>query len=159
MASHLNDLEQLGSGMYGAILVLPPGETYDPSTDHTFILAWDIKSQEENGLRFVLNGTAEPVPVELEAGKTHRLRIINIAPAGAPRITLVADSATPIPWTPVALDGADLPAALVRERPGQTRVDVGETADFAFTPEAPGTYAILVGRRDRPLLRQELIVR
>jgi len=157
--SHLNDLEQLGSGMYGAILVLPPGETYDPSTDHTFILAWDIKSQEEDGIRFVLNGTAEPVPVELEAGKTHRLRIINIAPAGAPRITLVADGTTPIPWTPVALDGADLPPALVRERPGQTRVDVGETADFAFTPETPGRYAILVGRPDKPLLRQELIVR
>jgi len=157
--SHLNDLEQLGSGMYGAILVLPPGETYDPSTDHTFILAWDVNSQEEDGFRFVLNGTAEPVPVTLEAGKTHRLRIINIAPAGAPRITLVADSTTPIPWTPVALDGADLPAALVRERPGQTRVDVGETADFAFTPEEPGTYTILVGRPDEPLLRQELIVR
>jgi hypothetical protein len=97
--------------------------------------------------------------VELEAGKTHRLRFINIAPAGAMRITLVADSTVPIPWTPVALDGADLPPALVKERPGQMRIDVGETADYAFTPAAPGKYALLFGRPNRPLLRQELIVR
>jgi FtsP/CotA-like multicopper oxidase with cupredoxin domain len=157
--SHLNDVDQLTSGMYGAILVLAPGEVYDPSTDHTFILAWDMKSEDPEGIRFVLNGTAEPAPVELEAGKTHRLRFINIAPAGAMRITLVADSTVPLPWTPVALDGADLPPALVIERPGQMRIDVGETADFAFTPVAPGSYALLFGRPNRPLLRQELMVR
>ncbi len=157
--SHLNDVEQLGTGMYGAILVLPPGQSYDPATDHTFILAWDLGSPDGEGIRFVLNGTADPAPAELEAGKTHRLRFINIAPAGAMRITLVADSTAAIPWTPVALDGADLPPALVRERPGQTRINVGETADFAFTPPAPGTYALLMGRPDRQLLRQELIVR
>ncbi len=83
--SHLNDVDQLSSGMYGAILVLAPGEVYDPTTDHTFILAWDLKSSDREGIRFVLNGTAEPAPVELEAGKTHRLRFINIAPAGAMR--------------------------------------------------------------------------
>ena len=157
--SHLNDVDQLSSGMYGAILVMAPGEVYDPSTDHTFILAWDMKSDDREGIRFVLNGTAEPAPVELEAGKTHRLRFINISPAGNMRITLVADSTVPIPWTPVALDGADLPPALVIERPGQMRIDVGETADFAFTPAAPGRYALLVRRLDRSLLRQELIVR
>jgi FtsP/CotA-like multicopper oxidase with cupredoxin domain len=157
--SHLNDVDQLSSGMYGAILVLAPGEVYDPLTDHTFILAWDLKSNDRDGIRFVLNGTAEPAPVELEAGKTHRLRFINIAPAGAMRITLVADSTVPIPWTPVALDGADLPPALVIERPGQMRIDVGETEDYAFTPAAPGSYALLFGRPNRPLLRQELIVR
>lgn len=157
--SHLNDAEQLSTGMYGAILVLPPGETYDPTTDHTFILAWDLKSPNQRGIRFVLNGTPEPAPVELDAGKTHRLRFINIAPAGRMRITLVADSTVPIPWTPVALDGADLPPALVRERPGQMRIDVGQTADFAFTPAEAGSYALLVGRPDRPAMRQELIVR
>lgn len=60
----------------------------------------------------------------------------------------------------VTTTGASVSAAvLVRERPGQTRINVGETADFAFTPPLPGTYALLMGRPDKPLLRQELIVR
>jgi len=157
--SHLNDVAQLTSGMYGAILVLPPGERYDPSTDHTFILAWDMKEMEQGGLRFVLNGTAEPPPLNLRGGATHRLRFINIAPAGAMQVTLVADSTTPVEWTPVALDGADLPPALQVKQPGSMRIDVGETADFAFAPDSTRTYALLVGRPDQPLLRQELVVR
>jgi FtsP/CotA-like multicopper oxidase with cupredoxin domain len=158
--SHLNDVEQLSSGMYGAILVLPPGESYDPATDHTFMLAWDMKGThlDFDEIRFVLNGTAEPAPLYLRRGASHRLRFINIAPAGGTRVTLVADSTIPIPWTPVALDGADLPPALVTERPGQMRIDVGETADFMFTPDSARSYTLLFGRPSRPFLRQELVV-
>lgn len=39
------------------------------------------------------------------------------------------------------------------------RIEVGETADFLFTPDGPGTYALLFGRPDRPLIRQEFVVR
>jgi len=35
------DIEQLTSGMYGAIVVLEKGQKYDPSTDHAFVLGWD----------------------------------------------------------------------------------------------------------------------
>jgi len=49
----------------------------------------------------------------------------------------------PVQWRFVAKDGADLPASQVRDEPGQLRIDVGETYDFLWTPEA-GDYELRV---------------
>ena len=32
--THLHDHRQLSSGLYGAMIVIEPGETFDPATDH-----------------------------------------------------------------------------------------------------------------------------
>lgn len=39
--TYLNDEEQLTSGLYGAILVLEPGDTFDSSRDHAVLVGWD----------------------------------------------------------------------------------------------------------------------
>jgi hypothetical protein len=36
--THLHDHRQLSSGLYGAMVVVDPGETFDPGTDHTLVL-------------------------------------------------------------------------------------------------------------------------
>ena len=39
--THMNDFEQLTSGVYGPIVVLEPGRRFDAATDHVFIAGWD----------------------------------------------------------------------------------------------------------------------
>ena len=36
--THLHDYRQLSSGLYGPLVVVEPGETYDPATDHVVVL-------------------------------------------------------------------------------------------------------------------------
>ena len=38
--SHLNDAHQVASGLYGPIIVLRENQTYDPETDHFYIVGW-----------------------------------------------------------------------------------------------------------------------
>ena len=145
--THLNDLEQLTSGLYGAIIVLPSGERYDPETDHVFVGGWD---GGEDPPQLVLNGDSLPRPLQLRAGVTHRFRFVNIGVAAGFAPRLMRDS-TVVAWRNVAFDGADLAASQVREYRGPFRLDVGQTVDFEWMPPGPGEYAIVInsaGRRD-----------
>ena len=36
--THLHDYRQLSSGLYGPLIVIEPGETFDPATDHVIVL-------------------------------------------------------------------------------------------------------------------------
>ncbi|MBK9548287.1 MAG: hypothetical protein IPO52_04040 [Gemmatimonadetes bacterium] len=65
---------------------------------------------------------------------THRIRIINIGPAGIVQFTMRQDTTTNS-WRALAKDGADLPVARRTARPALVRVDAGETYDFEFTPD------------------------
>lgn len=145
--THLNDLEQLTSGLYGAIIVLPAGQRFDPETDHVFVGGWD---GGDDPPQLLMNGDSVPRVRQLKAGATHRFRFVNIGAAAAIAPRLVRDSTT-VAWRHIAFDGADLAASQVQELRRPFRVDVGQTADFEWTPPAPGDYAIVVnsaGRRD-----------
>ncbi len=37
--SHFNEMQQTASGLYGPIVVLEPGETFDPETDRVLVLS------------------------------------------------------------------------------------------------------------------------
>jgi FtsP/CotA-like multicopper oxidase with cupredoxin domain len=152
--THLNDVRQLTSGLYGALVVLEPGAAFDPATDHVFVLGWDGDGEPP---RFVLNGDTAPPPLTIGAGVPQRLRLINIGPAAQPPLSLWRDGA-PTRWRGLAKDGADLPAGQIGERPARQSVYVGETYDFAFTPRA-GSYELRVGNPARPLIVQRLLAR
>ena len=153
--THLNDVEQLTSGMYGAAVILEKNQKYDPSTDHTFVLGWD----GDKGDKFLVNGDSLPAPLEIEHGKTHRLRFVNIAPADRLLFALRRDS-IPATWTPRAKDGYDLPVGNRKEGPAIRRLNVGETFDAEFSPKSPGEYKITVGVKAKPeLWVQRVIVR
>jgi FtsP/CotA-like multicopper oxidase with cupredoxin domain len=152
--THLNDLEQLTSGLYGAIVVLEPGARFDPSRDHLFIGGWDGQADPP----LLINGDSLPrAPLELAAGVTHRFRFINIGPAGGYWPALRQDS-TLMRWRQVARDGADLPPERATERPAQFRIQVGETWDFEWTPRA-GEYTLGLGERNQPKFVQRIVVR
>ena len=158
--THLNDYEQLTSGLYGAIVVLEPGRRFDPAVDHVYVVGWD---GQDDPPRIVLNGGSLPAPAALRAGVAHRFRFVNIGMADAVRFSILRDS-TVVSWRPLAWDGADLPAAQTGLRAAAASLDVGQTADFLFEPPGPGVYRLALtvpssAPQGIPIVEQQLIVR
>jgi len=139
---HSADDDQLGGGLYGPLIVLEPGQRFDPTTDHIFIAGHDGPDFEGQPREpVVVNGKAAapagtPVSFPLRAGVPNRLRLINITP-GLPALTFVlTDGFSTVRWTPVGKDGAELPPAARVSREARQLVAVGETYDFEITPKA-----------------------
>lgn len=154
--THLNDLEQLTSGLYGAIIVREPREPFDPANDHLFLASWD---GPEDPPRLLINGDSTLAPMTWRPGSRHRIRFINIGAAGLIRVTLTAGADTST-WRAVAKDGADLPPSQTLERPAAAVLDVGETADFEFVPPRRGEYTLRIQRAlKRPPVVQHITVR
>lgn len=137
--THLHEVVQMTSGLYGPLLVLEPGQQLDPATDHVFLVGRD----GEEG-RVLLNGDSMPPVARWTAGATHRLRLINIMPYGRFTWRLMAGD-TLATWRALARDGADLPPNQQRSGRALTVLDVGETADFLLPPTATGTYRLETG--------------
>lgn len=155
--THLDDLEQITSGLYGAIVVLEPGRQFDPRTDHVFVVGWDGQLDPPNHL--LVNGDSASAPLELAAGVPHRFRFVNIGPAQRVFFAVRRDS-TILTWRLLAKDGADLPPRLTVVGPARKRIAVGETFDAEFTPPAPGEYLLTMGPPANQMgYRLRLIVR
>lgn len=154
--THLDDVRQLTSGLYGALIVLGEGETYDPATDHIYIVGWNSPAPQSPA-DLELNGRAEQPVQHAVVGETHRIRVINIAPAGMITARMVQGE-QPVPLRALAKDGADLPVHQQVPVEVSPRMGVGETADFTFTPEKAGTYELVIGYR-RFAWRQPWVVR
>ncbi len=157
--THLGDLIQLTSGMYGAIVVLDPGQTFDPTTDHVYVAGWDGTDDPPS---ILVNGDSVLPPVVFAAGKTHRLRLVNIGPAVPVRVTLARDT-SPVRWRIVAKDGADYPPGRVAAGRAEIEMDIGEVYDAEFDAREPGEYvltiATLVAPPHESVRRQRIIVR
>ncbi len=152
--THMNDVEQLTSGLFGGIVVLEPGQQLHPATDHLYVTGWDGPADPPH---LLVNGDSVAKDLVLQAGVSHRFRFVNIGVAAVGRVAIRRDS-VPVTWRAVAKDGADLPASQQTMRPAVSRVSVGETYDFTWTP-TPGRYRLLIGTPDSVLVTQQLIVR
>ena len=138
--THLNDIEQVTSGLYGPLIVLEPGEQFDPSTDHIFLASWDGPDEPPHVL---INGDSLPRTETLKAGVAHRFRFINIAPAGAVRFSIQRGQDTVMQsWRLLAKDGATVPESRRGLRRAYQPVLIGETWDFLFQPPEPGEYRL-----------------
>lgn len=137
---HQNELGQISSGLYGAMIVLEPGARLDRRTDHVLVVGQAGPQVESPGL---VNGSATPPPLELRVGERHRLRLINITNDWRVSFTLRTNTAV-ARWRPLAKDGAELPAALTVPGPAYLLTGPGEAADFELAPEAPGDYTLEV---------------
>jgi FtsP/CotA-like multicopper oxidase with cupredoxin domain len=135
--SHSNETHQISSGMYGALIVLDSGQTFDPTVDRVFVVG-------ENGPDFNhgrLNGQLQPTEQTLVAGTTYRFRIVSINPDWRVYVSLKADSIVQ-QWRAIAKDGADLPAHQATMRTARILMGPGETADFSVTPRTPGRMTL-----------------
>jgi len=155
--THLNDIEQLTSGIYGAIVVLEPGQRFDNRRDHLFITGWDGEIRAPTLPHLLVNGDSLPGPLVLAAGVAHRLRFVNIGPAGLIRFAIRRDTSL-VNWRRLAKDGADLPPHQAIRSPSAQPIAVGETYDFEFTPER-GRYRLVAEIRENALWMRELVVR
>ncbi len=143
--SHWNDDSQMLDGLYGPLVVLKPGQHYDPVHDKIFVLG-EVPTTRTG--QIVFNGSAASETITLHAGQPCRLRLINITRnQSGLRFglrTLDADGhAHAMPWRPIAKDGADLPPAL--QVPGNGRIiSVGEKLDVTLRPQ-PGDFELYGG--------------
>lgn len=145
--SHLNEMKQINSGMYGALIVTDDPETFDGATDKIVIAGGGGPPPAPDAdMPGFVNGSVEPAPLELYAGTTYRLRLINIHPDWRVEFTLGTDT-TVAKWRPVAKDGADLPQSQRTMRSAYLLTGPGETADFEFTPRAAGLMRLQVRTR------------
>lgn len=144
--THWHDQAQLAGGLYGAMLVLEPGQQFDPSIDHVAVIA--LNGVIVPGARepFALNGRATPAPIMLRAGVRHRLRLINITSTNVGLVVFLNDSSGATQWTPLAKDGAELPTERRQPRPARQPLAVGETYDFEISAPEPQNLWLEVRR-------------
>jgi FtsP/CotA-like multicopper oxidase with cupredoxin domain len=140
--THIDDVKQLSSGLYGPLIVLPLGKRFDPETDRVLM----ISKAGPGGKPIWLNGSQSPELASFKADQVYRLRIINILPENPPIEVTLTRSGIPVAWRPLAKDGADLPEGQRGVRPAKVTITVGETHDFEFRPETSGELTLEVVR-------------
>jgi manganese oxidase len=135
--THIDELRQQRGGLYGALLVVDP-KTYDPAYERVIVLGSPVNVDDN----VLLNGEEHP-DLQMEVGKTYRLRFVQIM-TGRPGmyVALVDPSGAIDQWQAVAKDGADLPAHQAGMRPARQSLSNGETYDALFTPKAAGTWKL-----------------
>jgi FtsP/CotA-like multicopper oxidase with cupredoxin domain len=135
--THANEQLQMGSGLYGPLLVVDSARPYNSEIDKVIVVggAGPADSLPQYGFESpgLVNGSDAPPPIELKLGRTYRFRLININPDWRVIFSLTSQSAL-ARWRPVAKDGADLPPSQRGVRPAWLLTGPGETADFEFTP-------------------------
>ena len=141
--SHLHEMRQIGSGMYGAIIVSDAPR--DTTRDHLIVAGGGgLPMFYKEGPSFLLvNGSRTPSPITMTVGDTNRLRIVSIHADEVLSFRFGTDSAA-ARWRPLARDGADLPTALRTPAIASVRMGPGETADFTYVPTRVGGMKVEV---------------
>ena len=151
--THSADPDQLTGGVYGALLVLEPGEQYDP--EHDRVLVVGTREADFFAKQITMNGEDAPGPMMLKHGERYRLRVINMAPDLGADFQL-GTKEHPATWRAIAKDGADLPARLVTTKEASLHIASGETYDFELKPDGPGEIPIQV---ENPLNKATLVAK
>lgn len=133
--THVSDPNQLSGGVYGGLIVLEPGESFD--AEHDRLLLIGTRDNFFDATRITVNGSEELSPMMLHRGATYRLRVINMAPNFVADVRL-GSKEHPARWRAVAKDGAALPARLAKTEDALLHIASGEAYDFEFKPEAAG---------------------
>ena len=145
--SHFSEAKQMGSGLYGPIIVVEPGQRFDPETDR--ILFFGTAGMGVNPVfgpypSFVMNGKTQPEPMSLKAGTRYRFRLFNLA-GDIPTMVSLNAGGTPILWRAIAKDGYPLPPSQAMSRPAVLIFDPGEIYDFEYTPTVMGEMVLAFG--------------
>jgi FtsP/CotA-like multicopper oxidase with cupredoxin domain len=133
--THAADPNQLTGGMFGALIVLEPGQTFDQEHDKLLIIG--SRDKDFGAKRITINGVEKPEALVFAHETTYRLRVINMAPNLLAEFRLGAEK-HPMTWSAIAKDGADLPARLAKKGDAVLEIASGETYDFEFRAEDAG---------------------
>jgi len=153
----LNDEVQLGSGLYGALIVLEPGAQFDPANDHIFVVSRG--GADEVTAPRLLNGRADDPPtLYWQRGQRNRLRLIDIT-ANNPALFSLKGPGGLTQWRAVAKDGADLPANQAVMQDSQQILFSGETYDFEYESRESGSLRLEVGSNPTAARRWKIVQR
>lgn len=135
--THVDEERQEPAGLAGPIIVLEPGEPWDPSADHAVLITspwnWD-----DGRTAVLLNGSRTPAALTIRAGTRQRFRIINMTTRRpALRVELRRDT-TLLTWREIAKDAVEVPDARRATRQAARQISVGETFDVELTPDTEG---------------------
>jgi FtsP/CotA-like multicopper oxidase with cupredoxin domain len=133
--THVNDLRQQGSGLYGPLVVLEENETWDPETDRIFIIGESPFRADE--VPVVNGGATRSAPMKV--GTTYRIRLMQITSNRPETYVALVKDGFPVVWTPIAKDAFTLPDHQRVPGIAQQKIAVGETYDQLFTPASSGT--------------------
>jgi manganese oxidase len=132
--THWHDEAQLTGGVTGPLIVLPPGQTYDPTTDKAFLFS--LGPHEPFGSSMLLmNGMPQASTMKLKTNTTYRLRLMNITPAMDNLRVSLRKSGTPVEWRSIAKDASKVKNS--RMEPADQMVAIGETYDFEYSTATP----------------------
>ena len=146
--SHSNEGFQIGRGLYAPLIVLPPGGSFDPRRDIVITFGGD----NDHGQ---VNRRSDPAPIGMTAGTTYRIRLININTDRRMIFSLRSGDRL-LAWRAIAKDGADLSTHQATMRPATLLTGTGETADFEFTPRAPGELRLDIDTHVEPMWRMSI---
>jgi manganese oxidase len=132
--THAADPKQISGGVYGALIVLEPGESFDAEHDRLLLIGSEPSFYTTH---LTINGSKELAPLVFNRGATYRLRVINMGPNLSADLQL-GSTEHPATWRAVAKDGATLPARLAVRSDARLHIASGETYDFEFQPVTPG---------------------
>jgi len=126
--THWHDVGQMSGGLYGPLIVLDPGQSYDPATDVVFVAGGGNQN-------LLINGQNEGRELHWRAGQRYHIRLINIMVNNGVRFSL-SYAGAPARWQAVSKDGMQLPTVQQTRGEAKLRVVPGETYDFEITPTA-----------------------
>ena len=149
--THAADPNQLSGGIYGALIVLEPGQSFD--AEHDKLLVIGTRDTFFDAKRITINGMEKPQPMTFAKGTTYRLRLINMAPNLIASFRLGSKD-KPATWHALAKDGADVPERLARSGNAVLSIMSGETYDFSFRADSPGEIPLEV---ENPLSQAKLL--
>jgi FtsP/CotA-like multicopper oxidase with cupredoxin domain len=158
--AHLHEMRQIGSGMYGAIIVSDAPR--DTTRDHLIVAGGGGLPMFYKQLPtfLLVNGSVSPRPLRMTVGDTNRVRIVSIHADEILHFRFGTETQA-ARWKPQARDGADLPRALRRTESAVLSMGPGETADFTYVPTTPGTMMleVWIGQGQRVVLPVEVQAR
>ena len=155
--THAADAQQLSGGIYGGLIVLEPGQSFD--LEHDKLLVIGTRDTFFDARRITINGIETPAPMALAQGTTYRLRLINMAP-NLPANFRLGSQEHPATWRALAKDGANVPARLAGESNAVLHIASGETYDFEYRAGAPGEVPLeILNPISQAKLVSKLVVR
>lgn len=148
---------QLLDGLYGPLIVVNPGESFNPQHDKLFLISQGGASMKFtrhwltgfSNVHYLLNGSNKPPEMQLKKGVKYRFRVMNIsaqqnsyftsAQSGF-FISLKRDDGKPVNWKSIDKDGMSNAALNEPGSADHQRAAPGTTHDFEFTPDKTGNY-------------------
>ncbi len=153
--AHNLTTKQVGDGLYGALIVLEPGEVRNPADE----IIWIVGGNDLFITGFLeINGEQHPPTLTIAAGHRYHVRLINITESNTGDVSLVDSSGTVV-WRPLAKDAIPLAPNLTSPVEARVRTSVGETYDFEFDAGSPRRLTLLVENSGDPMASQSVEIR